>query len=379
MSKHWEKGKGEVGLPRRRKKRTETMARLRGAMGETSGAQLTFHEPGGRGCWNRGFCVPYPYAQQDCVGGQGAREAGSKGLEKKRSGVRSKRRCMEGWELAWDLSQLVSGSQCPVCKWEGTGGALSPLSRLRVSPFPSRPAWPARNPTAGRAGSPGWRYRGSPEAGTRPTAGREVGWQSREPPLRPHLDLRVSLWRPRKIPTSCAPRPPTAGFRRGQRGSPGPPQSRTARSTRHQPSWNPPFSPATSETWPQDTSGSTTAAAEGQSSSAKGPPASGLPAVPRPPGAGLFSPWFFIASCLGPREPFDSPDPGGTGFAVTRDFRLWGQGKRASLGNCLATQCSHGIFSCVALGKSVSPLGLRRLLCCEVRDSILLLSLVPST
>ena len=71
------------------------MAGLRRAIGETPGAQLTFHEPGGRGSGNRSFCVPYPYAQQDCVGGQGAREAGSTGLEKKISGVRSKRRCME--------------------------------------------------------------------------------------------------------------------------------------------------------------------------------------------------------------------------------------------------------------------------------------------
>ena len=100
MSQHWEKGKGGVGLPRRRKKTTEMMAGLRRAMGETSGAQLTFHEPGGRGSWNRGFCVPYPYAQQDCVGGQGAREAGSKGLEKKISGVRTKRRFMEVWDLS---------------------------------------------------------------------------------------------------------------------------------------------------------------------------------------------------------------------------------------------------------------------------------------
>lgn len=86
---------------------------------------------------------------------------------------------------------------------------------------------------------------------------------------------------------------------------------------------------------------------------------SSLLALPRPPGAVRSSSWFFIASCLGPREPFDSPDPGGTGFAVTRDFRLWGQGRRASLGNCVATLCSHRIFSCVALGKSMSPLGLR--------------------
>lgn len=69
--------------------------------------------------------------------------------------------------------------------------------------------------------------------------------------------------------------------------------------------------------------------------------------------------WFFVASCLGPREPFGPPSPEGTCFAVTPDFQLWGEGKRASLGNRFETRCGHRIFCCVALGSSVSLSGSR--------------------